>query len=305
MWPGSRTAPPRAGPRTATGRCPGALERLDRDAELPRARRAAARTGARAAARRRRPTTRRAPSAAAGRMKRDVVPDWRASIARPRRPRRPPRSPRTSTSPRPRRRATLAPSAATASSIARVSSREQRAAQHAAPVARAPRTASARLVMLFEPGGRSAARRRRRAAARSRTTSATVIRARDRDAERRDQLDRPRAPAPRRAPRARPRPGCRRATGDSAMSTMLMPARPERERDLGDDARAVRDRGPQLVHRAAGEARAEQRVAVARAPRRSSARSRRGRRARARRAPSASRACASSISATSASRLER
>ena len=79
----------------------------------------------------------------------------------------------------------------------------------------------------------------------------------------------------------------------------------ERERDLGDRARAVGDRGAQLVHGAAREAGAQQRVAVgARGVVPALDRGAVGAR-RARRAPRASRARASSISGTSASRLER
>ena len=37
------------------------------------------------------------------------------------------------------------------------------------------------------------------------------------------------------------------------MSSMLTPARPELERDLGDDPRPVRHQHPQLVERAAGD----------------------------------------------------
>ena len=95
-----------------------------------------------------------------------------------------------------------------------------------------------------------------------------------------------------RRPTARPRRCGSRAAGESAMSWMLMPARPSVEREVGDHAGPVGHHDAQLPQRAAGHADVEQRAALvaARAPARPpAARGRRRRRpaARGRRAAGA------------------
>ena len=77
------------------------------------------------------------------------------------------------------------------------------------------------------------------------------------------------------------------AAGYSAMSSMLTPASPERQRQLGDGPGPVGDDDPQLAQRAAGELGLEQAAPVARRPRR--ARRRRRSRSPARISSAASR----------------
>ncbi len=153
MWPLTLTGPPRIGPRTVAGRKPSA------ETSAPRSRRASS-TGPNGRARNcAEPSTTVRPgrAAATGRTNRAVVPDWRASTAASGVPAR--RSaPVTVTSAAAGSASTVAPSAVTAPSIARVSSANRTPLSVDVPGARAAQS-NARLVMLFEPGGRTTASR--------------------------------------------------------------------------------------------------------------------------------------------------